>query len=525
MSIDINTTTAPEQPQQSLSTAAARNLATTTKTVPQMQGITSRWLLRMLPWVQVSGGTYRVNRRLTYAVGGGLVSFAQTGSNVSVIPPSLREVPALANVGDDALLASLAARFIRQDVPAGSTVVQRGHAADQFYLVVHGKLNRHGAGAFDGGTVLGVLADGSYFGADVLTAADATWGYTAVATTACTLLRLPGQEFEAALSQSHALRTHLRAFTAATQRQQNRHGEADIAVTAGHAGEISLPATFADYEQAPREYELSAAQTVLRVHSRVADLFNEPMNQVEQQLRLTIEALRERQEHEMINNPEFGLLHNVAYDQRVHAHAGPPTPDDLDELLSRRRSTRAAARASARDRGLRARVQQAGHLPRPRRGAGEPAARVAGRADLPVQQDPDHRRADLDDPGHADRGRGPGRGRPAPDRHSRRIPAEPERALHGRRRQGGHLVPGQRLLLGGRAGARRARSPDARRDIAAVQLMAPAQGQPFELPDFYLPHPPRLNPNVQRAREHVRDLGPGYGLRRRGAGAPHLDRR
>jgi hypothetical protein len=29
-----------------------------------MQGISSRWLLRVLPWVQVSGGTYRVNRRL-----------------------------------------------------------------------------------------------------------------------------------------------------------------------------------------------------------------------------------------------------------------------------------------------------------------------------------------------------------------------------------------------------------------------------------------------------------------------------
>jgi len=48
-----------EKPQQSLSTTAARNLATTTKTVPQMQGITSRWLLRVLPWVQASGGTYR----------------------------------------------------------------------------------------------------------------------------------------------------------------------------------------------------------------------------------------------------------------------------------------------------------------------------------------------------------------------------------------------------------------------------------------------------------------------------------
>ena len=40
----------------SLSTAAARNLATTTKSVPQMQEITSRWLLKLLPWVETKGG-------------------------------------------------------------------------------------------------------------------------------------------------------------------------------------------------------------------------------------------------------------------------------------------------------------------------------------------------------------------------------------------------------------------------------------------------------------------------------------
>ncbi|HEX8007723.1 MAG TPA: Crp/Fnr family transcriptional regulator, partial [Trebonia sp.] len=72
---------------------------------------------------------------------------------------------------------------------------------------------------------------------------------------------------------------------------------------------------------------------------RVADLYNEPMDQVEQQLRLTIEALRERQEHELVNNREFGLLHNADLKQRIHTRTGPPTPDDLDDLLSRRRKT------------------------------------------------------------------------------------------------------------------------------------------------------------------------------------------
>lgn len=79
---------------------------------------------------------------------------------------------------------------------------------------------------------------------------------------------------------------------------------------------------------------------MLRIHSRVADLYNQPMNQTEQQIRLTVEALKERQEHELINNREFGLLHNCEYDQRIQPHDGVPGPDDLDELLSRRRGTK-----------------------------------------------------------------------------------------------------------------------------------------------------------------------------------------
>ncbi|HSN97717.1 MAG TPA: family 2B encapsulin nanocompartment shell protein, partial [Candidatus Nanopelagicales bacterium] len=92
--------------------------------------------------------------------------------------------------------------------------------------------------------------------------------------------------------------------------------------------------TFVDYELKPREYELSVAQTVLQVHTRVADLFNNPMNQTAEQLRLTIEALRERQEHEMINNKEIGLLYNADLKQRIHTRAGAPSPDDMDELLA-----------------------------------------------------------------------------------------------------------------------------------------------------------------------------------------------
>src|SRR6266702_4400960 len=324
----------------SLSTAAARNLATTTKSVPQMQGITSRWLLRMLPWVEASGGTYRVNRRLSYTVGDGLVTFASTGRQMRVIPAELQELPALRGFADETVLGTLAGRFEQQEFAAGEVIAEFGHQAERVYLIAHGKVDKVGTGKYGNATVIGVLADGQYFGEQVLTEPESIWEFTAKAATACTVLSLPRQAFTDLASQSPGLTAHLEQVRARQGRPQNKHGEADIAVAAGHVGEPDLPGTFVDYEVCPREYELSVAQTVLRIHSRVADLYNEPMNQVQQQLRLTIEALRERQEHELVNNPGFGLLANADPAQRINTRTGPPTPDDMDELLCRRRKTR-----------------------------------------------------------------------------------------------------------------------------------------------------------------------------------------
>jgi CRP-like cAMP-binding protein len=326
--------------QQTLDTTAARNLATTTKTVPQMQGITSRWLLRMLPWVEAAGGAYRVNRRLTYAVGGGQVSFFDTADGVRIVPPSLGEVPPFAGLDDEDVLEALADGFAPQEVDAGATIVEEGRPLDRFVVVVRGKAKRIGTGPYGEPTQLAVEADGDFFGEEALGAPEGAWGYTAVAATRCTLLSLPLPRFRALVDRSEVLQAHLRSYRETAARPQTRKGEADIAIASGHPGEAPVEGTFADYETSPREYPLSVAQSVLRVNSRVADLFNDPMDQVGQQLRLTIEALRERQEDEMVNNPGFGLLHSVDRHQRIQTRSGPPTPDDMDDLLCRRRSTR-----------------------------------------------------------------------------------------------------------------------------------------------------------------------------------------
>jgi CRP-like cAMP-binding protein len=326
--------------QLSLSTAAARNLATTTKSRPQMQGITPRWLLRVLPWVDAPGGAYRVNRRLTYRVGDGRVTFAVTAGRVQVVPPELAELPVLRGLDDGEVLEGLAGRFAQRAYEPGDTIVEAGAPVDRVVLIAHGKAVKLGPGEYGGLTRLGVLADGEFFGDRALLGGDERWEFTVRALTPCTVLTLPRADIDELTGRFDALRTHLEERRSAVVPPHNRHGEAEIALASGHEGEPVLPGTFVDYELHPREYELAVAQTLLRVHTRVADICNGPYDQVGEQLRLTIEALREQQEREIVNNRDFGLLHNVDLRQRVQTDGGPPTPDDLDELLSRRRGTR-----------------------------------------------------------------------------------------------------------------------------------------------------------------------------------------
>jgi len=108
-----------------------------------------------------------------------------------------------------------------------------------------------------------------------------------------------------------------------------------IEVTCGQVEENPLPGTYVQYEEKPKEYQLNAINAVLNVHTRVSDLFSRPYDQVKEQLRLTIEHVKERQESELLNNADYGFLHRVVPGQHLKTRTGPPTPDDLDELLTK----------------------------------------------------------------------------------------------------------------------------------------------------------------------------------------------
>jgi len=132
--------------------------------------------------------------------------------------------------------------------------------------------------------------------------------------------------------------THLLQWTpveAGIYRLNKVKNPGDVQVLCGKRDESELPSTFVDYEDQPREYFLNAVSTVLDVHTRVSDLYSSPHDQIKEQLRLTIETIKEKQESELINNADYGLLASVADSQRISTLTGAPTPDDLDDLLTK----------------------------------------------------------------------------------------------------------------------------------------------------------------------------------------------
>ncbi len=324
-----------ENLQRSVTTATARNLATTTKTAPQMGSITPRLLLKLLPWVQVNGGTFRVNRTKVELKKGERVPIEYLNGQPSFTSKSLQAIPLFSEF-DDEVVTGLARSFETIPVKLGEYIVKEGKDKQKFFIVASGQAEVISKGPHGEELRIALLGEGEYFGeADLLSDAASTVSVRAV--TPSVFLSLKTENLESFIKEVPDFREK---FQKAVDKQLrlkatvNDHGEKHIDLLSGHGENITIPETYIDYEEAPREYSLNTLQTVVRVHTRVSDLYNNPYNQLEEQLRLSIESIKERQEWELVNNKHFGLLASADPAYRITTRYGAPTPDDLDELLS-----------------------------------------------------------------------------------------------------------------------------------------------------------------------------------------------
>ena len=173
-----------------------------------------------------------------------------------------------------------------------------------------------------------LLTEGEFFGETDLVS-DRPSEVTVRTTTPCILLTLSRKDLDAVLAEPPGLQEEFNRALAQHEELRstvNRYGERNIDLVSGFAENVEIPETFVDYSSSPREYSLSSVQTVVRVHTRVSDLYNNPYDQLEEQMRLTIEGIKERQEWELINSKKFGLTHSVDPAMRISTRYGAPNP-------------------------------------------------------------------------------------------------------------------------------------------------------------------------------------------------------
>jgi len=114
-----------------------------------------------------------------------------------------------------------------------------------------------------------------------------------------------------------------------------RKGEDHLDTLCAQSNGEDIPEGFIDYEPVPREYILTSVSSIIKIETRVSDIYSKPYDQVKEQLRLGMESIKEKQESLIINSEDYGLLKNIDDSQRIKTRNGSPTPDDLDELIAK----------------------------------------------------------------------------------------------------------------------------------------------------------------------------------------------
>ena len=296
--------------QQSVSVRGAQQLANKTKTRAQIQGLTPRWLLHLLPWVSVEAGVYRVNRRKLIDPVNLAIPLPRPDGHPVLSASSLRQIPRLRKL-EEPLLQAMAGRFNPRRVSRGETVIPEGESGNQLLIVADGKLEVTGYGVHGEPLSQGLLREGDYL--DTLLNSNRR-NYTVKALTSAEVLVLDRGQFDTILNEAPQLRTMLdgsNSYLSNGYAPHNAYGESDFRTITSYGDGDVVPGSYVDYEETPREYTLSTLQTTVQIRTTIADLYNNPYDQLREQMRQAVETIKERQEWELINNRDFGLLHNV----------------------------------------------------------------------------------------------------------------------------------------------------------------------------------------------------------------------
>ena len=165
----------------------------------------------------------------------------------------------------------------------GETIIQQGDVGDKFYIIMSGKAEAKQVGNHGKDVRLGLMNEGSYFG-EIALLMDSPRTATVEAVTPTSVLGLDRKDFDKLMKDVSGLKERLVSEVEERDRLRatlaNEFGEQKLDIFSGESGEEELTGTHVDYDESPREYPLTMLQSIVRIHTRIADIFNEPINQV-----------------------------------------------------------------------------------------------------------------------------------------------------------------------------------------------------------------------------------------------------
>lgn len=239
--------------QRSVTTSVARNLATSTKTSPKMMSITPRYLLKLLPWVQVNGGVYRVNRTKVELAKAERIAVDFDNEVASIPAAALRSVPLFSKL-PDVILERMAGYFRTESVPIGNKLLVEGEDGSKFFIIAQGQVEVLSKGVHGSNLRIALLTEGEFFGESDLTS-DKPSDATIRTITPCVLLTLSSKDLEILLAENPNLVAEFQKAIAEHQELRssvNRYGERNIDLVSGFAENVEIPETFVDYSPTPR---------------------------------------------------------------------------------------------------------------------------------------------------------------------------------------------------------------------------------------------------------------------------------
>ena len=148
---------------RSVTTIVARNLANTTKTVPLMGSITPRYLLKLLPWVHVASGTYRVNRTKVELKKADRIEIDYREGQASFRTEALKHIPLFSTL-DENILERIADRFTTEEADLSSNLILEGEDRHKFFIIAHGQVEVLSKGLHGEELRIALLSEGEYFG-------------------------------------------------------------------------------------------------------------------------------------------------------------------------------------------------------------------------------------------------------------------------------------------------------------------------------------------------------------------------